>query len=93
MSKKSNLNLKVMKVTIKKVIASYVEEWNDGEPCPNNCSERTYPNKEKAIAELKSEGYDDDEIDVDAYAYEEGWMLEEVVETYDTSEGYDITVV
>ena len=81
-----------MKVSIKYVRACYVESWNDGEPCPNDCSEHTYPNKQTAIKNLRAEGYDDDEIDIDPYDHEVGWWIEEITDTFDTADGYDITV-
>lgn len=81
-----------MKVTIKCINACYVEKWNDGEPCPNNCSTRRFPDKETAVVTLRAEGVEPEEIDIDPYDYEEGWWLEEEELTFDTDDGYSIVV-
>lgn len=81
-----------MKVTIRCISACYVEEWNDGEPCPNNCSIRQFPDKETAISTLRAEDVEEDEIDVDPYEYQQGWWLTEEELTFDSKDGYSITV-
>ena len=89
-NKKSNLNLKVMKVEIKVCQADWIESYSDGMTCVT--ATEYYPTKVKAKAELKKHGYSPDEIDVDPDKYEYGWFLHLETLTFDTNDKFKITV-
>lgn len=79
-----------MKVEIKCVQADWIERYSDGMAC--STTTEFYPSVKKAKAELKKEGYDKSEIDIDADNYEIGWLLTERTLTFDTNDKFDIVV-
>ena len=90
-NKKSNLNLKVMKVEIKVCQADWVESYSDGMACVTTTE--YYPTKAKAKAEFKKDGsYSPDEIDIDPDNHEYGWFLHLETLTFDTNDKFKITV-
>lgn len=80
-----------MKVIIECVQADWIERYSDGQAC--STTTEFYPSMKKAKAELKKQGYDKSEIDIDADNYEIGWLLFETKLEFDTNDKFNITVI